>query len=258
MAFAEIYRMQTQPFSVMVMLAAFGACTTNATQNDVGRPDADDHDAASDSNQSDGKRADVGTDFGFPDVRSQYGIITTVAGAGKEDNGNDWLKPMEGGSAKDAELSRPHIAQADVQGRIFIADKEAHAIRRVDLDGTIHTVAGTGEPGHDGDSALPAANARLNAPNGLWVNKDGSFYVYDTGNDRVRYVSVAGQMTTLCVVGGFWRRTRIMGQPIRDACLHRRRHGAKKVDAQFRCSNVGDRLRITRQLTRIAARGRFL
>jgi len=137
-------------------------------------------------------------------VFNSFGIIETLAGTGliSKKGKNGWKGSFEGGPAIAAELSRPHITLADAAGILYIADKDAHAIRRVALDGTISTLAGTGEAGDDGDAAGPAAKRRLSAPNGLWVLPDGTCYVYDLGNDKVRKVDPTGSMTTLFSVGG--------------------------------------------------------
>ena len=135
----------------------------------------------------------------FAQLVARYDLLTTAAGRGEvgEDGVNSWLAAYEGGPASAAELSRPHMAQADAAGRVFIADKDAHAIRRVDPDGTVHTVAGSGVAGDDGDAAGPAVARRLSSPNGLWVREDGVFYPLDLGNDKIRRVGVDGVMTTL-------------------------------------------------------------
>jgi hypothetical protein len=140
---------------------------------------------------------------GFPEweaVKAQYGNLETIAGKAERDsNGtNLWKAEFEGKSAKVAELSRPHFAMADEQGNIYIADKEAHAIRKVTPDGNIATVAGTnvrtvlGDPFDPG----PARERTLNNPNGLYVLPNGTFYILDLGNSRIRKVT-AGQMTTV-------------------------------------------------------------
>ncbi len=52
---------------------------------------------------------------------------------------------------------------------MYIADTENNRIRMVDLDGIIHTVAGTGKEGYSGDGG-PATKAALNLPTGIAVD----------------------------------------------------------------------------------------
>jgi NHL repeat len=53
---------------------------------------------------------------------------------------------------------------------------------------TMTTAAGTGRPGGDGDGG-PPTSARLDRPHGVAVGADGSFWIGDTNNHRVRLVS---------------------------------------------------------------------
>lgn len=131
-------------------------------------------------------------------VRAGFGRMFTVAGRGQipEKSENGWRAAYEGGDAIDAELSRPHMTMADAAGNLYIADKDAHAIRKVATDGRITTLAGTSVAGDDGDTGV-AAQMRLNAPNGLWAQPDGTVFVLDLGNRAVRQVDPDGQMTTL-------------------------------------------------------------
>ena len=102
------------------------------------------------------------------------------------------------------------MAMDDLWGNIYIADKNAHAIRKVTPDGRIFTVAGThillnpNTGGFDGDGI--ATQKRLCFPNGLFVFPDGTFYFIETGDNlvaspaipsRIRKVDRAGNMTTL-------------------------------------------------------------
>jgi sugar lactone lactonase YvrE len=140
-----------------------------------------------------------GTSRGFSNLCSSYSIIRTIAGKGDfgTDGFNGWDPRFEGGLATEAELSRPHIAMADDAGNIYIADKDAHAIRKVSLDGRIFTVAGTNIAGDDGDKPALGIQRRLSSPNGLWVRGDGTVYILDTGNGKVRRLDINGVITTL-------------------------------------------------------------
>jgi hypothetical protein len=141
---------------------------------------------------------------GFNNLANSYGLLSTVAGAGGATASpmNKWLPEFEGGPATDALLSRPHIAMADRAGNLYIADKEAHAIRKVTPDGLIHTVAGTNGPGRGATDPAPATEVALNNPNGLWAREDGVFYILDRDNGYIRKVDLDGTMTLLADNGG--------------------------------------------------------
>jgi hypothetical protein len=125
-----------------------------------------------------------------------YGLLSTLAGKGALDaNAPEWLPEYEGMNAIDAELTRPHFAMADTAGNIYIADKDAHGIRKVTPDGKIYTVAGTNIAGFNGDG--PATECQLDAPNGLWVNSQGAVYILDLGNNKIRRLRTDGNLETI-------------------------------------------------------------
>jgi hypothetical protein len=142
----------------------------------------------------------------WDDLRAQYQTVSVVAGLGVangDNNPNEW-NAVEGQSALAAELSEPHFATEDIYGRILVADKNAHAIRRIDLDGTIHTVAGVNledvsgmvtNAGFNGDG--PARQCLLNGPQAVCPLPDGSFYFGDSINRRIRRVDPSGNLTTV-------------------------------------------------------------
>jgi len=133
----------------------------------------------------------------FEGLVSAYDKLRTIAGKGSGDNNNEWSPSYEGGPATAAELSRPHFAMGDDAGNLYIADKEAHAVRKVAPDGSIFTVAGTNESGDDGDEPGPGIERRLNSPNGLWVRGDSTVYILDLGNGKIRRLDPSGELTTL-------------------------------------------------------------
>jgi uncharacterized protein (TIGR03437 family) len=61
-------------------------------------------------------------------------------------------------------------------------------VRVITVAGTINTVAGSGVTGFFGDLGL-AANAELNQPNGVAVGPDGTLYITDAFNNRIRAVT---------------------------------------------------------------------
>lgn len=136
---------------------------------------------------------------GFTNLVQAYGVLETLAGdgIGRTDGVSYWQPQFEGADARTVSLSRPHYAMADRAGNLYIADKNSHSVLRLAPDGTIHTHAGTHTGGFNGEGPLAATNLQLNAPNALWVRADGTVYVLDTDNGRVRRVDTNGMGTTL-------------------------------------------------------------
>jgi uncharacterized protein (TIGR03437 family) len=108
----------------------------------------------------------------------------------------------DGGTATSASLNTPRGLALDSIGNLYIADSQNHRVRRVDMNGIISTVAGSGGPdgGFSGDGGL-ATNARLAYPQGLAMGATGSLYIADMGNSRVRRVDANGIITTFAGSG---------------------------------------------------------
>ena len=138
------------------------------------------------------------TSVGFTNFIQSYGLLETIAGTGvgRVDNTSYWQSAFENGPATNAALSRPHYAMADRAGNVYIVDKNSHAVEKVATNGIITTIAGTHTAGYNGDGPGVATSLQLNVPNGLWVRGDGTVYVLDTGNARVRRITTNGTMTT--------------------------------------------------------------
>jgi hypothetical protein len=139
------------------------------------------------------------TPQGFTNLCASYGLLQTIAGKGDytTDGFNAWDPKFEGGPATAAELSRPHIAMADDAGNIYVADKDGQAIRKLTPEGTIVTVAGTNVAGDDGNTPGPGTQRRLSSPNGLWVRGDGTIYILDLGNSKIRRLGTDGILSTM-------------------------------------------------------------
>lgn len=84
-------------------------------------------------------------------------------------------------------------------GNLFVVDSVLDQVLERLPDGTFHPVAGNGITGFRGDGGL-ALQAEVNQPEGIVFGPDGTLYIADTQNNRVRAVSPAGTITT--VVGG--------------------------------------------------------
>lgn len=108
--------------------------------------------------------------------------LTHIAGSGQKGYTGD------GGSARTATFNGPKGIVVDDQHRVLVVDTENQVIRRIDtrLD-RVTTLAGNGNRGYGGDSG-PANQAKLDRPHGICLGPDGTVYIGDTNNHRVRAV----------------------------------------------------------------------
>jgi RHS repeat-associated protein len=127
------------------------------------------------------------------------GIITTVAGSGPVGFWNGGYGG-DGGPATEARLNSPWNIAVGSDSSLYISDQGNKRIRRVDPDGIIATIAGTGTAGYSGDGG-PATSAAINAPNGLTATSDGSVYFADAGNQRIRRIGPDGMISTIAGTG---------------------------------------------------------
>lgn len=111
--------------------------------------------------------------------------ISTVAGNGSQGFGGD------NGAATAALFNYPNDVALDAIGNIYIVDQNNYRIRRVNTGGVIETIAGSGTLGFSGDDG-PALQAQISAPSSVQVEADGSVYLGDNGNIRVRKLTPAG------------------------------------------------------------------
>ena len=106
-----------------------------------------------------------------------------VAGTGEKGNSGD------GGDARQARLNGPKGIACAPDGSVYIADTENHTIRRIDREGVISTVAGTGERG-DGPTGDPL-RCKLSRPHGVFVDLHGTILVGDSEANKVRRIAAS-------------------------------------------------------------------
>jgi trimeric autotransporter adhesin len=116
------------------------------------------------------------------------GVISTVAGNGSQGYSGD------GGPATSAQINGTNAVAVDTIGNLYIAD--SNRVRKVTPAGTISTVAGNGSPGYSGDGG-PAVSAQFNGTLALGVDSAGNLYIADYGNNRIRKVTPAGNVSTV-------------------------------------------------------------
>ena len=123
------------------------------------------------------------------EMNLKTGMVRTVAGNGQKG------VPTDGAMAVSSPFVDPRAAVADSQGRLYVLERGGHALRVVETDGTIRTVAGTGKKGFaDG----PALSAQLNAPKHICVDPQDNVYIADDENAAIRkYDPVTRTLSTL-------------------------------------------------------------
>ena len=130
-------------------------------------------------------------DFGNSRIRkvNAAGVISTISGNGTAGYTGD------GGAATAAEINNPYAVAIDGSGNVIIADYQNNRIRKVTPAGIITTIAGNGTAGFAGDGGAATA-AELSSPISIATDAAGNLYIADLVNNRVRYVTPAGIIST--------------------------------------------------------------
>jgi sugar lactone lactonase YvrE len=133
------------------------------------------------------------------------GIATVFAGIG---SGAYSTAIGDGGPATAAILEDASALAAGPDGSVYVVEETGNRVRRIAPDGTISTVAGKRSQGFSGDGG-PGPAAQLFFPNGVAIAADGTVYISDTVNNRIRQVSPGGTISTFAGTGD----EAVLGQP---------------------------------------------
>jgi sugar lactone lactonase YvrE len=118
--------------------------------------------------------------------------VSTLAGSG--------MAGFTNGTGGSATFNHPSAVAFDNQGNVYVADSDNNCIRKITASGVVSTLAGTGVAGQtDG----PGATAQFNWPQGIAVDAQGTVYVADTNNGRIRTITPAGVVSTWAGAAGF-------------------------------------------------------
>ncbi|HKY34627.1 MAG TPA: RHS repeat-associated core domain-containing protein [Polyangiaceae bacterium] len=131
-------------------------------------------------------------------LKLEGGQLSRFAGTGDGPAKDDVLD-TENAPADTVALDVPSGVAVGPDGSVFISERDGARVRVVTPDGFIRTFAGTGVPGFSGDGQRATA-AQLSDPRGLALATDGSLYIADQRNNRIRRVTPDGFIQT--VVGG--------------------------------------------------------
>jgi sugar lactone lactonase YvrE len=115
-------------------------------------------------------------------VDRKTGVITTIAGVDNREG------PGDNGPAKDAFIYAP-TGLAWSKGSLYITQDwfDQNVVRKIDANGVITAVAGSGEDAFAGDGG-PATAAKISAAGGVALDSNGNIYIADSGNARIRRV----------------------------------------------------------------------
>jgi trimeric autotransporter adhesin len=134
-------------------------------------------------------------------VSASTGIITAVAGGGTGcANQTDALG--DGCPANQAILNQPWGIYVDPSGNIFFTDYQGALVREVvAATGLVKVIAGTGTNGFNGDS-IPATQAQVNQPTGIYGDASGNIFFSDSLNYRIREILASnGNIITVAGTG---------------------------------------------------------
>lgn len=92
------------------------------------------------------------------------------------------------------DLHQPTYIAATADGTLFVSDPESNTIFKVTPEKVVTRLAGT--PGKSGTTDGPADKALFKSPKGLAVDRNGTLYVADSGNQTIRRISPDGQVVT--------------------------------------------------------------
>ena len=111
----------------------------------------------------------------------RHGVITTFAGNGLTGlSGDGW-------PASSVQIWQPTAVAVDAAANVYIVEGATSRVRKVDPNGVMTTIAGTGRSGFTGDGG-PANRADLQSPTDVAVDAHGNIYIADRGNNRIRKV----------------------------------------------------------------------
>jgi len=126
------------------------------------------------------------------DIAPNSGAVTTLAGSS-----SGWAD----GTGTSAKFKAPRGLDSDSAGTLYVADTEYNFIRKITPEGVVTTIAGNNAGGASGSTDGPAADARFNTPKDIAVHSDGTVYIADSNNNKIRKLSPDGIVSTLAGSG---------------------------------------------------------
>lgn len=135
-------------------------------------------------------------------VSDTTGTIHKITPAGKVTTlaGKPYSPGSADGSGAAARFRGAFGIARDAAGNLYVVDCDNNNVRKITPAGQVTTVAG--QAGSPGSADGTGATARFNEPYGIAVDAAGNLYVADSGNNTIRRITPAGQVTTLAGKAG--------------------------------------------------------
>jgi sugar lactone lactonase YvrE len=124
------------------------------------------------------------------------GVVSTILGGGKI----PLPDAPDGTLGTNIKMLHPSYLALDAGGNLYVSDFEWNQVVRIDPQGRVTHIAGTGVAGFGGDSG-PATSALLDFPTGLALDPRGRLYISDSFNNRIRMVDSRGRISTVAGSG---------------------------------------------------------
>jgi gliding motility-associated-like protein len=129
------------------------------------------------------------------------GLVTTFAGKGQ-------VLGSANGTGSEARFSGPRGLAVDAAGNVYVADQGNNLIRKITAGGVVTTYAGNGNAGFTNANGTAAT---FNTPTGVGLDVSGNLYVTDAGNNAIRKITPARDVTTFATGLSFPREVRADG-----------------------------------------------
>ena len=110
------------------------------------------------------------------------GVVSTLAGDGTQGYAD--------GTGTAAKFNRPAGVAVDSSGNVYVADTGNLKIRKITPAGVVTTLANSTVDYTVGYADGPATTARFYNPMGIAVDSSGNVYVADTGNNKIRKITI--------------------------------------------------------------------
>jgi FG-GAP-like repeat/Divergent InlB B-repeat domain/NHL repeat len=123
----------------------------------------------------------------------QLGVISTIAGSTYGFSG-------DGGPATSARFSSISSLAVDSAGNLYLMDQQNFRLRKVDLTGTVSTIAGTGTNASAGNNG-PAASASFSYVSLIRLSGNGRLLVLDDFGTKVRQMTEGGNIELVNISG---------------------------------------------------------